>query len=329
MRRIAKYLKKNYKLFIGMIIGGVVFGGIGVYAATVISAYSISYIDNDDLGATNVQDAIDKLNEKIDIRKRGNFISAYKYNESTCVTGEEDTCVKTDCYKEKTVGSCSAGTIIKYKVNDTDIVTFHVMFDNGSTLTMQSQKNTLNNTQWISKEDYATKNTDGTSCSYDSCNDEGPMTVLMALERVTNSWSNVNDQTYTVGTTIFKSNAFSGCSSYNLCTKNVYTLPSRIVKARMITAQEATSLGCTDNSKSCPNWMYNYLYNSINYGGTVSDDSKDVSTEKYNNGYWTMSADSSNAGYSWYIVYRGNMQSNNTSISNNYVGARAVIVISK
>ena len=63
MGRIKKHLKNNYKLLIGIIIG-VIFGSIGVYAATVIAASSVGYTDNSSLGATNVQDAIDKLNTK-------------------------------------------------------------------------------------------------------------------------------------------------------------------------------------------------------------------------------------------------------------------------
>ena len=63
MGRIKKHLKNNYKLLIGIIIG-VIFGSIGVYAATVIAASSVGYTDNSSLGATNVQTAIDKLNTK-------------------------------------------------------------------------------------------------------------------------------------------------------------------------------------------------------------------------------------------------------------------------
>ena len=63
MGRIVKHLKNNYKIIIGIIIGAVI-SGCGVYAATVIAAASVTYSDNTSLGATNVQDAIDKLNTK-------------------------------------------------------------------------------------------------------------------------------------------------------------------------------------------------------------------------------------------------------------------------
>ena len=63
MGRIVKHLKNSYKIIIGIIIG-VVISGCGVYAATVIAASNVGYSDNASLGATNVQDAIDKLNTK-------------------------------------------------------------------------------------------------------------------------------------------------------------------------------------------------------------------------------------------------------------------------
>ena len=61
MGKILKFIKHNV---LGFIVGAVIFGSLGVYAATVITASSIGYSDNSSLGATNVQDAIDKLNTK-------------------------------------------------------------------------------------------------------------------------------------------------------------------------------------------------------------------------------------------------------------------------
>ena len=61
MKKIFKFVKQN---IIGFIIGGIVFGSLGVYAAVVITSKEITYEDNTSIGATNVQDAIDKLNTK-------------------------------------------------------------------------------------------------------------------------------------------------------------------------------------------------------------------------------------------------------------------------
>ena len=260
-----------------------------------------------------------------------NIIKAYTYNQDStaanyCVTGEEDTCVETTCYESIEANSCASGTIVDYKVNDTDTVRFHVMYDNGNTMTMQSQKNTVYNVAWISATDYATANTDKTECAYDSCNDEGPMTILPVLEEKTNGWKNVNPQTYTMGTTVFKTNAFTACSSYSECAINTYTLDERTANARMITVQEASDLGCTADNKSCPIWMYNYLQYSTSYGGTI-DDTNIENAVNDNWGYWAMNANSINGSYAWHVLLHGKM-SNDTIYSNKYC-ARAVVEINK
>ena len=326
MKRILSVIKKNYKFVLGIFVG-LTIAGTGVYAA--VASSSISYSNSaSGLSSTNVQGAIDELATKADIRKSPNIVSVYTYNASTCVTGEETTCVKSTCHKSTAANSCKAGDIVKYKVNDTDIVTFHVMYDNGTTLTMQSQRNITYNSMWIDAADYATENTDSTSCSYTSCNDEGPITVLIALESATAGWTNVNKQTYTMGTTSLSSKgAYTGCSAYNSCTTNKYTLPSRTSKARMITLQEAASFGCTASQKSCPNWMNNYLSTSKNYGGTVNDTSSGPNNGSVNYGYWTMSTDSAHQNRSWYIGDSGKVSDSNTDYTG--YGARAVVVVNK
>ncbi len=178
------------------------------------------------------------------------FVDAYTYstdasNGNYCITGKESTCQKTTCYQNKTEGSCPSGTIINYKVNDTDEVFFHVMFDDGDTLTMQSQQTIVDNIKWNDQNDLSV----------------GPMVALTRLEEATAKWTNVNDQTYTMGTTIFKDNAYTFCSILDpiTCSSNVYVLPERTSKVRMITIQEALVLGCTRSRLSCPIWMYNYM----------------------------------------------------------------------
>lgn len=230
---------------------------------------------------------------------------AFTYNQTTgatnyCVTGDESTCQSTTCYEATEANSCAPGTIIDYKVNDTDTVRFHVMYDNGSTITMQSQKNTIYNVAWY---EATTTNT------------EGPLTALIALENKTSEWNNVNKQTYTLGTTIFKTNKFTGCESYNLCYVNTYTLPERTANARMISVQEAADLECTESSNSCPIWMYNYLFSSPN------------SDEIVNYGYWTMNAYAPENYNAWSVSYLGRLSNNSVSYTGN--GIRAVVQINK
>lgn len=243
-----------------------------------------------------------------------NIIDAYTYNAggtteldaTKCITGEEETCQKNECYKDKTANKCSPGTIVKYAVNDTTVGYFYVLHDDGETMTLQQRENTVYNTAWYLDANNNTK---------------GPLTILPSLEDKTKDWTNVNDQTYTMGTTNFNNtNAFTKCSD-TACTANSYTLTERVAKARMITLQETIALGCKSTEKTCPIWMNNYLNNSTTYGGTNND-----STDDKNLGYWTMStATDSTKAYA--IVSGGNTSALNTT-STDY-GARAVVVINK
>lgn len=154
-------------------------------------------------------------------------------------------------------------------------------------------------------------------------NSQGPLTVLPALESATAGWTNVLDQTYTMGVTIFKNNPFTGCSTTE-CTVNAYMLGSRTAKSRMITIQETNELGCTNESKSCPVWMTNYLNRSTEYGGTVNQTGGDYGN---NLGYWTMSANSSTTTNAEHVFFLGGMSGN--KVTNSTFGARAVVVIDK
>ncbi len=272
----------------------------------------------DGAGNKNTQTSI---STGITFEKETEFSRAYTYNQTTgasnyCVTGDEVTCQATTCYKTKTAGSCPAGTIINYKVNDTETVRFHVMEDKGSTMTMQSQKNIVYNKIWAS-----------------SNNSKGPLTVLPALESATSEWANVNNQTYTMGTTIFKGNSYTGCSAvYSGSTQtvscnngtNTYTLASRTAKTRMITVQELLSFGCdgVGNSALCPVWVFNYLSCSTDSGGTVNDKGSG-----FNNSYWTMTAYSSGSIPAFHMNCSNSIQANGVGSTN--FGARAVVVVSK
>jgi len=241
----------------------------------------------------------------------------FTYNQTTgadnfCVTGEEETCTSL----RRAPATYEAGTIIKCKVNETEEKYFHVVSDNGDTLTLQQRENLVYQTEW-----YAGTND----------NTNGPTTILSALESATANWTNVLDQTYTLGSTTFKDNAYTGCAyeaatDKFTCATNTYILGQRIAKARMITVQEAHALGCLgweiegSTNGSCPVWIYNYLTNATNYGGIVSDGAN-------NYGYWTMNANSSGSTNAWRVDCSGNVGSINTALSN--IGARPVVIIQK
>lgn len=312
-------IKRNRKFLLGIIVG-LLISGITVYATSVLSSSEVSY-DNSKShsSADNVQGAIEELYRKSSNCTVGScslvdskFIIGYIYNqnqnsENYCVTGDEETCVRTDCYTSSSK-ICPVGTIIDYIVSGdkNNKVRFHVMYDNGKRLTMQSQKNIVRNVKWYTSNDTS----------------RGPLTVLSALEEATSSWTNIETQNYTMGETIFKDNAFTGCSNFNSCNTNLYNLESRSAKARMITVQEAVDLGCTDQHSSCPIWMYNYLYDNISYGATVTDTTKTI---EYNWGYFLMNARSGNQAYLLWGV--GALAINSPTII--FDGARAVVVVSK
>ena len=203
--------------------------------------------------------------EPTNIVKDGNTVTSY----DGCITGEEEQCVETTCYENKTAGSCPTGTIIKYRVNDSEEKYFHVLYDDGETITMQQRENTIVNTAWYSP-------------SVDNRN--GPLTILPVLEEATSTWTNVNDMTYQMGVTDFGTgNSYTGCyspASLSNCVQNSYTLPARTAKARMITIQEMSKFNCSAVVGSCPVWFSNYLKNSTSNGGVVNDDTTE--------GYLTM-----------------------------------------
>ena len=63
--KLRNFIKNNLKLVVAFTLGLLV-AGTGVYAAVVITSKEITYEDNTSIGATNVQDAIDKLYAKAD-----------------------------------------------------------------------------------------------------------------------------------------------------------------------------------------------------------------------------------------------------------------------
>ncbi len=311
-----KGIKNNYKFIIGIIVGLIV-------SVVVVCAETSSVINSTDVSynsTSTVQKAIDELYSKADIRKRKNFIYAYKYDQANsvtkCITGDESTCVPTECYKSGQ-NNCPAGTIVNYKVNDSDTVRFHVIKDDGSKLTMQSQKNTIYNIFW----------------NTDSNKTEGPKTILNALESATIGWENVNTLNYTIGNSGL---GYSGCDFSSLdCSTSTYTLSKSGVRARMITVQEAKELNCKfDTVKSCQIWMYNYLNDSTNYGGTNNDTNvAALSPSPYvkiiNYGYWTMSTTPSTNPDPYNIRGSGKIVPSADCAGLNLFGARAVVEVNK
>ena len=262
--------------------------------------------------------------------------AVYRYNQNGtgsglaytgCLGGEEAGC--SDVISEIDGESIyNAGDIVKYEVAPGVEKYFNVLYDNGSTLTMQQRENTIYSTAW-----YAASND----------NSQGPTTVLPALEAATASWTNVKNQSYAARTTEFGTGTFktanTACTwtvgatvNAAQCSGNTYPAFTKTnVKARMITANEAGDMNCrmykSDGSAnmSCKKFMNNYLYTSTTYGGTVEDDYHTGSDHNY--GYWTMSADLSYSTNALTVTRYGTVFSSSTSDLGN--GARAVVVVNK
>lgn len=226
------------------------------------------------------------------------------YDSTNCATGEEDTCVATTCHESKTAGACPAGTIIKYKVNDSQEEYFYVLHDDGDTMTLQHQKNTVYNINYSTN--YNTR--------------QGPTRILTALEEATMNWTNVNTVNYTAGETTFLTNPYTGCTATG-CTTNAYTMDERSAKSRMITVQELNSIGCSNVVASCPGWASDYLQN------TRHDDSHTENGASVNKGYWTMSGMDNYIYDAWAINTSGAIVNSAASFVD--YGARAVIEINK
>ena len=108
--KLRNFIKNNFKIVIAFTLGLLV-AGTGVYAATVIAASSVSYSDNASLGATNVQDAIDKLNTKATTK--------IKEAEAKCPEGK--VCKDAVCKR--------ATTLHTEKCTQTDSSSFHRFYN--------------------------------------------------------------------------------------------------------------------------------------------------------------------------------------------------------
>ena len=240
--------------------------------------------------------------------------AVYDYNQNGtgsgasytgCLGGAEKGCVA----KSKITSSMtySKGTIVKYEVAPGVEKYFNVIKDNGETLTMQQREDTItkDRVDWYSTGD----------------NRQGPLTVLAELESVTNSWTNVNTQNYSIGgesSTL----GYSACKmqypTYD-CSYSKYSL-TRKAKARMITVQELLSLGCSTSQNSCMRFVNNYMYHSTDYGGSFN---------VINHGaYYTMSTVNDSNSYILDLLDNGKIDS--TSLYNYGTNfARAVVEVNK
>lgn len=139
MKKVKKIIKNNVKVLIAFILGGIILGTGGVYAATVINASDVSYSNaSSGMTSTNVQGAIEELYN--DSKKNLDFIDETvgtdfahdvfaSYYSDACLKGKMctwyklglstvmNTCASTcsDRCKSSCMDSCTDGAVCSSK----------------------------------------------------------------------------------------------------------------------------------------------------------------------------------------------------------------------
>ena len=185
--------------------------------------------------------------------------------------------------------TCTAGTPVAIKVNESETYNFYVISETDNKVTLIMDRNLGDNVEW-----YA----DGNNNSY------GPTTAVAALKERTAGWTNIPEKEYTY------SDDGGG---------NKYTAFTETMRARLLTYTEATTtLGCTTSSGSCPSWLYINLK-------TTGMNTDSTGTKIY--GYWTSAAYVSDSHFARVISHGGSVGADNAIFT--YYGVRPVITLSK
>ena len=208
-------------------------------------------------------------NDRYATLKLGSFLVSNLSNE--CAK-EGNTC---------SINQIKTGVSMNVSVSDNESYSFNVINDDCTNLTLIMNDSFEDDVIW----------------------NTNPTNLLEYLDAKVSNWYNVLDITYSLSGT--NSNSYNNCISYDNCSDNTYSVPTKNSKARLPMVQELVSLGCTNLAGSCPSWLGNNLNSSNNIG------------------YWTSTTNGSNK---WYISYDNRL--NTTSDSNN-IKIRPIIMINK
>ena len=110
--KLRNFIKNNLKLVVAFTLGLLV-AGTGVYAAVVITSKEITYEDNTSIGATNVQDAIDKLYAKAD-NQYFDFATAQANKTGKIFASKKGVCISRN------------KTVYCFKINNYDVEKDHI-----------------------------------------------------------------------------------------------------------------------------------------------------------------------------------------------------------
>ena len=343
MKRVIKHFRNNLKLLIGIIVGGIIFGSLGVYAATVIAASNVGYSDNASLGATNVQDAIDKLNTKATTKIKeaeARCPDGYKCTEIPKLCKRATKLHTEICSNEYNSGYCQADG---YALNDT--ITYGNLGTKGTLTSGDAFDCDVNGdgvydsaterfyyvsdmTNGVTKDSNTAvliyyNNVSGgvasnsTAYAYDSSgnNNNGPVTAIKQLP-TTSQWKNVSLTNTT--------RAITNESGGN--TTSAGELPTAFsyegYAARLLTAQEV-SAGCGvtvgsytkgELSSKCKYLMENTRYSSISLK---------------THGGWLESPNAASSSNAWFVYAYYRTVSNYAASDTGYRGVRPAIEVLK
>lgn len=201
------------------------------------------------------------------------IFTIFKINNKYLINNIVNT--KLECLNKS--NKCSRGTLINIKVNNKDNLDFYVIDDNGQTITLLMNENIGNNIKW----------TDNNDCS------KGPNIIINTIKDITKNWDNIKTKNYLITDSA-----------------KCYNDQNEDLKARLLTYEEAISLGCAYYYKeTCPS----YLYNNLN----------DAS------GYWLSTTMNPNDDEAAYTIYKDGSIESSYIIENRYYGLRLVIELKK
>ena len=315
--------------------------GTSVCASTIIQATSISYVDIDNLGATNVQDALDKISTKATkkiVEAKNECPSNKICSDPIC---KRATTLHTEiCSNEDNSGHCQAdgyalnGTITYGNIGTKGILTTGDAFDcdvNGDGVydaeaerfyyvaDMTNGITTNANTAVLIYYNNVSGGvaSNSTSYAYDSSgkNNNGPITAIKQLP-TTKQWSNVS-LTNTIRA-ITNESGGNTTGAGNLPTAFSY----EEYAARLITAQEV-SAGCGFTVGSFKNGE---LSSNCKY---IMENTKYSSSSLKTYGGWLESPNASYSSNAWYIGANTRRVLNRTVSYTGDNGVRPVIEVSK
>ena len=344
MKIVIKHFRNNLKLLIGIIVSGIIFGSLGVYAATVIAASNVGYSDNASWGATNVQDAIDKLNTKATIKIKeaeAKCPKGYKCTEipklckratklhtEICSNEDNSEYCQADGYALNdtitygnlgTTGTLTSGDAFDCDVNgdgvyDSATERFYYVSDMTNGVTQDSNTAVLIYYNNVS----GGVASNSTAYAYDESekNNNGPVTAINQLP-TTSQWSNVSLTNTTRAITNEKGG--NATKSGNLPTAFSY----EGYAARLLTYQEVYN-GCYDGTTSITSTKG--LSSKCKY---LMENTKYSSSSLKTYGGWLESPRASGSNYAWY-VYANYRHVNSNNVGNaNSDGVRPAIEVLK